>query len=348
MKKSKKLLSFMLAGAMLCSLAACGSNPDTTDTKNGDADNTAQAQDAGTDAKVYQIGIIQQMDHVALNGAKDGFIQALADNGYVDGENIKIDWKNGNGDTNNLTTIAEQFANDNKDLVLAIATSAAQAMASKTTTIPILATAVTDFEVAGLVESNDKPGGNVSGTSDMNPIAEQMDLLFQLCPDTKTVGFLYNSSEDNSRLQIDKAKEYLDAKSIAYVEKTVSSQNEVQQATQSIISECDAIYIPTDNVFASSMPMVKDVTLPAKIPVFCGEAGMVQTGGFATLGITYPGLGYQAGEMAVQILEGKANISEMPVVGSSEFEYCINKEVAQALGIEIPADLQQYMIEPEA
>lgn len=348
MKKSKKLLSMMLAGTMLCSLAACGGNSDSA-ADSAPADTGADAaQSESTDGKVYQIGIIQMMDHVALNGAKDGFIQALADNGYVDGENIQIDWKNGNGDTNNLTTIAEQFANDNKDLVLAIATPAAQAMASKTTTIPILATAVTDFEVAGLVESNEKPGGNISGTTDMNPISEQMDLLFQLCPDTKTVGFLYNSSEDNSRLQIEKAKEYLDAKGVAYTEKTVSSQNEVQQATQSIISECDAIYLPTDNIFASSMPIVKDITVSAKIPTFCGESGMVENGGFATLGITYPGLGYQAGEMAVQILEGKANISEMPVVGSSEFEYCINKEVAEALGIEIPAELQQYMIEPAA
>lgn len=318
MKKISKLLAGMLAASMMTTAAF---------------------------AAPYKVGIIQMMDHVALNAAREGFIDALAEKGLKDGEGLEIDYRDANGDTNNYSTIADQFVMDEKDLILAIATPAAQAVAAKTDTIPILATAVTSFTTAGLVDSDEVPGGNISGTTDMNPIAEQMDLLLQFCPDTKTVGFLYCSAEDNSRLQVEIAQKYLDEKNIKTVEVTVSNQNDVQQAVTSIVTECDAIYIPTDNVFASSMPIVREIAVPAKIPVFCGESGMVVSGGFATLGITYYGLGYQAGLMGYDILVNGADISKMPVVGSSEFEYCINGSVAKELGIEIPEELKEYVIE---
>ncbi len=186
------------------------------------------------------------------------------------------------------------------------------------------------------MDSDEVPGGNVSGTTDMNPIAEQLDLMFALCPDVKTVGFLYCSSEDNSRLQVEIAKGILDEKGIPYVERTVSSQNEVQQATTSIVSECDAIYIPTDNIYSASMPLVEEITVAAGIPVITGENGMVENGGFASLGLTYYDLGYQAGLMAVDILLNGADISKMPVTARADFEYCINGSVAEALGSRSP------------
>lgn len=323
MKKFHKIAAAVMAVIMAISMVACS-----------------------TGSSQKKIGIIQMMDHVALNGAREGFIAALEENGYKDGENIVITYQNGQGDTNNMSTIADKFVGDKMDLVLAIATPAAQAIAGKTAEIPIIATAVTDFAEAGLVNSNDEPGTNVSGTNDMNPISAQLDLMFQLVPDIKTVGFLYNSSEDNSRLQVDIAKSVLDAKGIAYVERTVASTNDVQQATASIVSECDAIYIPTDNIFASSMPTVNAVVTESKTPVICGESGMVASGGLATLGVNYYNIGHQAGLMAIRVLEGE-DISKMPVESSDDYDFFINGNVAAAIGIEIPEELQQYVVVAE-
>lgn len=297
------------------------------------------------EAETINIGIMQMVDHPALNAAREGFIQALADKGYADGESISITYQNGQGDTNNLATIADKFVSDQMDLVLAIATPAAQAMAGKTVDIPIIATAVTDFVAAGLVISDEQPGTNVSGTSDMNPIADQIELLFQFVPGCQTVGFLYNSSEANSLVQIDIAKAVLDQKGVAYVERTVSSSNEVQQAAQSIVGECDAIYLPTDNVFASSMPIVSEIAVDAGIPIIGGEENQVLSGALATLGINYFNLGYQAGEMAVRVLEG-ADIAATPVETQSEFGYLINADIVGALGIEVPAGLEAYVQSP--
>ena len=322
MKLRTRILAAVSAAAMLLTTTACKKEENLT------------------------IGITKMMDHVALNASEEGFVAALADKGYVDGENITIDYQNGQGDSANLNTIATQFVGNDVDLIFAIATPAAQAAMGQTDSIPIIGTAITDFAVAGLVNSNEAPGTNVSGTTDMNPVAEQIDLMLELFPDTKTVGFLYNSSEDNSVLQTDVAKEYLTSKGLAWVEKTVSNTNEVQQATSSIVTECDAIYIPTDNIFASSMTIVGEIATEAKIPVVCGESGMVQSGGLCTLGINYYNLGYQAGLMAVEVLEG-ADISTMAIQGSSEFDYCFNADFAAAIGMEIPEKYAEFVINAE-
>jgi putative ABC transport system substrate-binding protein len=202
---------------------------------------------------------------------------------------------------------------------------------------------VTDYVVAKLADSNEAPGGNVSGTTDMNPVKEQIDLLVKLVPDAKTVGVLYNSSEDNSILQAKMAKEAVETIGLSYVEVTVTNTNEVQQATQSIVDKCDAIYIPTDNTFASSMPVVHGVTSQSKTPVICGESGMVKSGGLATLGINYYDLGYQTGLMAIKILKGEAEPSSMPIESASGFDFAINGKVADEIGIEIPDDLKEYI-----
>ncbi|NLN05647.1 MAG: ABC transporter substrate-binding protein [Clostridiaceae bacterium] len=297
----------------------------------------------GNDGKIV-IGIIQFMDHIALDAAREGFIEALKDNGYIEGENIVIDYQNAQGDQSNLGSISDQFVNNNVDLILAIATPAAQTIAGKTKEIPILATAVTDFESARLVESNEKPGGNVSGTTDMNPIKEQIDLLVKLVPDAKKVGVLYTSSEDNSIIQAKIAKEVIENLGLTYVEVTVTNTNDVQQATQQIVDMCDAIYIPTDNTFASAMPVVYGVTKESKTPVICGESGMVKQGGLATLGINYRDLGYQTGLMAVKILKGEAKPQNMPIEASTKFDFYINGDVAEEIGLEIPEDLKEYVV----
>lgn len=291
------------------------------------------------------IGIIQYVEHVALDSAREGFIDALEDNGYVDGENITIDVQNAQADQSNLSTISDRFVGNNVDLVLAIATPAAQSIAGKTTDIPILGTAITDYEAAKLVESNEAPGGNVSGTTDMNPIKEQIDLLLRLVPDAKTVGVIYTSSEDNSIVQAAIAKEVIEGLGLIYTEATVTNSNEVQQAAQSIVQECDAIYLPTDNTMASSMPIINGVTVDSKTPVICGESGMVESGGLATLGINYYELGYNTGLMAVKVLKGEAEPATMPIESADKFDFAINGDVAEEIGLDIPADLQEYIIE---
>jgi putative ABC transport system substrate-binding protein len=348
MGKFRKFAASVLAMAITLSFAACNSGTSSNSSSTVPSNSGGNSSTASSTGEKKQIGIIQLMDHPALNAAHDGFVAALEEKGYKDGENITIVYQNGQGDTNNLSTIADKFVGDKVDLVLAIATPAAQAVAGKTKDIPIIATAVTDFAEAGLVESNEKPNTNVSGTNDMNPIEAQFDLMFQLCPEVKTVGFLYNSSEDNSRLQVEIAKALLDTKGIQYVERTVASTNDVQQATTSIVTECDAVYLPTDNVFASSMPIVSAITTENKIPVICGESNMVDNGGLATLGINYYNIGHQAGLMALRILEEGAAVADMPVESSTDYDFCINGPVAEAIGITIPDDLKQYIITPAA
>ncbi len=330
MKKYAKLVLLLTLSAMM---AVAG-------TGCGSADQAASDEGASEQIKV---GIVQYMDHVALDAARQGFVDALNDNGYVDGDNIVIDLQNAQGDQSNLSTISDRFVSENEALVLAIATPATQSIAGKTTEIPILGTAVTDYVSARLVDSNEEPGGNVTGTTDMNPIKEQIDLLVQLVPDAKTVGVLYTSSEDNSILQAEVAKEAIEALGLSYLEATVTNSNDVQQATQSIVDQCDAIYIPTDNVFASAMPVVHGVTQESKTPVICGESGMVDNGGLATLGINYYDLGYQTGLMGVKILKGEADPATMPIEASAKFDFAINGTVADEIGLTIPAELQEYV-----
>ena len=322
----KKLLALILAAAMTLSLTACGGGDDT----NAGGDDT------------IKIGILQQLEHPSLDQSREGFIQALADNGYVDGENIVIDYQNAQADQSNLSNMADRLVSNKSDLILAIATGAAQTVAGKTSDIPVLITAVTDPVDAGVVNSMENPGTNVSGTSDASPMKEQLELLLTLKDKVKTVGLLYTSSEDNSVLQISQAKAILDDMKVAYVEQTVTNSNDVQQAVQSLVNKCDAIYIPTDNVLASSMALVADITWPAGIPVVTGAESMVTDGGLATLGLSYYNLGYQTGEMAVKVLEG-ADISTMPVETQKEYAYIVNGDAVKAMGITLPAELAQYV-----
>jgi putative ABC transport system substrate-binding protein len=335
--KTTKILSLSLTLLLAMGLVACGGNTPSTPP----ASTLSTTEPA---AKIPEVGIVQLVEHPALSLAREGFIDALAASNYVDGSTVKLNIQISSGDTSNLATIADQFVGNNVDLILAIATPAAQSVAGKTTTIPILGTAITDYESAGLVDSAEAPGRNVSGTSDMNPVEDQIDLLLRFVPEAKTIGFLYNSSEDNSKFQIDIAKAYVDSKGLKWKEITVANSNDVQQAVTSIVSDVDAIYLPTDNVFASTMPTVYGVTAASKTPVICAETGMVESGGLATLGINYYDLGYQTGLMAAEVLAEGKDVSTMPVRFSKDFEYMVNGNVADAIGVTIPADLEPYVV----
>ncbi|WP_277282944.1 ABC transporter substrate-binding protein [Veillonella caviae] len=291
-----------------------------------------------------KIGIIQLVEHPSLDAANKGFIDGLASKGYKDGENIKIDYQNAQADQSNLNSIAQRFVSDKKDLMLAIATPAAQTLANATHDIPILGTAITDYETAKLVQSNSHPGGNVSGTSDMTPVEREVDLIIALVPNVKRIGALYTSSEINSQLQVEKMKAYAATKGITVVEATVSNVNDIQQAASNLVNQdVQAIYTPTDNVLASAMANLAQITDVAKIPVFAADEGMTMTGGVATYSVDYYKLGYQTGLMAAKVLSGEAKVADMAIEMQKNIKLTVNEERAKKLGIIIPDALRKDM-----
>lgn len=335
MKKTNKVMALVLAGAMAASMTACGSKAEeTTAAAAAETEAAAEAEAApAASGETYKIGVIQLVQHAALDKTNEGFVKALEDAGV----SVEIDQQNASGDQATCLTIAETLVNNQSDLIFAIATPAAQAVAGVTDTIPILCSAVTDPEASGLVESNEAPNCNVSGTSDLTPVKEQIELMQKILPDTETVGLLYCSAEANSVLQVDMAKAALDEASIAYKDFTVSSSNEIQTVVESMVGSVDCIYTPTDNMVAAGMATVSMIATENQIPIICGEEGMVQAGGLATYGIDYFQLGYMAGEQAVDILVNGADISEMPI-GYLPAEKCalsVNEEAAEALGIDV-------------
>lgn len=341
MRKAMKLTSVILAGAMALSMTACSSGSaettaaETTATEATAAETTAAetAAAAADDETTYKIGVIQLVQHTALDASNEGFFAALDDAGIK----YEADQQNASGEQANCLTIAEKLVNDGNDLILAIATPAAQAVAGVTEDIPILLTAVTDPADSGLVEDNEKPGGNVSGTSDLTPVSEQIELLHDLLPEAETVGLLYCSAESNSELQIAMAKEACDELGLKYEEYTVPGSNEIQTVVESMVGKVDALYIPTDNTIAAGMATVAMVANDNGIPSIVGEEGMVEAGGLATYGIDYYQLGYMAGEQAVEILVNGADISEMPIgyLPAERCELTVNKTTAETLGIDI-------------
>ncbi|OEJ15714.1 sugar ABC transporter substrate-binding protein [Brachyspira hampsonii] len=300
---------------------------------------TNNANTSSSDNGAKKIGILQLVEHVALDQANKGFVDGLKEAGYEDGKNIIIDYQNAQGEQANCITISQKFINDRVDLILAIATPAAQAVANLTKDIPILITAVTDPADSKLVSDNNAPGGNVTGTSDLTPVKEQMDLLKKLIPSAQKIAFLYNSSEQNSKFQVDIAKEKADELGLSYVDATITNPNDIQQVVQSLVGKVDAIYVPTDNMVSAGMANVVSITEPAKIPVICGEAGMLNAGGLATYGIDYYELGKLTANQAVKILKGESQPANMPIEYIQNPVLEVNTNAAQKLGVTIPADL---------
>ena len=296
-------------------------------------------KEAPKKAEKVNVGIVQLVEHAALDAANKGFVEGLASKGYKEGQNIAYDRQNAQADQSNLQNIAHRFVNNKVNLICAIATPAAQTVANVTSDIPIVATAVTDYKTAKLVKDNAKPGTNVTGTTDMNPVEQQLDLLLKLVPNAKSVGTIYCSSEVNSQLQIEILKKAAAAKGVTVKEATVSNVNDIQQAARSLVGKVQAIYVPTDNVLASAMPTLVSVTEEAKLPVICGEGGMVKAGGVATLGVDYYKLGFQAGEMAADILSGKSKPADMAIQAQKEFKAMVNVKEAEKIGLKVPEDV---------
>ena len=294
-----------------------------------------------TEAESYKIGIVKLVTHTAADTASEGFKQALADNGFVEGENVEFLEQNGQNEQSNLQSIAQNFISEDVDLICAVSTSTAQVMAAATSDIPIVGTAITNYEESKLVKSNEEPGYNVTGTSDQNPIERQGELIIKLVPDVKAVGVVYNASEINSQLQVAHMRAYLATKGVTLVEAAFSDINHMQQATESLVGNVEAIFLPTDNTVASAIPQVVTIAEKANLPVICGADTMVEAGGTATYGIDYYSLGYKTGEMAVKILKGEAEPATMPIEYANEDELAlvINKGEADLIGLEIPQEM---------
>ena len=289
---------------------------------------------SGDGSESYKIGINQLVQHPALDEATAGFKEAFADAGAE----VEWDEQNANGEQPTALTIAQQFANADLDLALAVATPAAQATVQNLIDIPVLFTAVTDPVSAELVESMDAPGSNVTGTSDEAPIDQQLELLKDLVPDAENVGIVYASGEVNSQVQVDAATEAAEGLDLEIETQTVTSVNEIQQAVEAL-GDVDAIYVPTDNMVVSGISSLIQVAEEKQIPVIGAEAGTVEGGAAATIGIDYTELGRQTGEMALRVLRDGSDPAEMPVEKATEFTYVVNEEAAANQGIEIPEDI---------
>lgn len=323
MRLTKKLVSILTVTALVASLTACGS-------------------DSGSSSKKYTIGICQLVEHEALDSATKGFKDALTKK--LGKNNVEFDEQNAQGESTNCSTICNNFVTNNVDLILGNATGALQAATQATADIPILGTSVTDYGTAlNIKDWSGKTGTNVSGTSDLAPIDQQEDMILELVPNVKKVGILYCSSEPNSAYQSDLMKKALDEDNIAYKEYTAADSNEIQSITTTACNECDVLYVPTDNTMASSAETIKNVAIPAGIPMIAGEAGICSAG-IATLSIDYYSLGYKTGEMAYEILKNGKKPGDMEVEFADKFTKMYNEENCKALNITVPDGYEKLKV----
>ena len=315
----KKLVKVLGIGLASLALAACGNEEAATDTN--------------THEETVSVGILQFMEHNSLQAARDGFVEEL------EASNITVEFEdmNAQGDQSNLQSMSEQLTSNN-DMILAIATPAAQSLATVEQEKPILFTAVTDPGDAGLVESNEAPGMNLTGTSDMVPIEEQIALLLSIVGDAETIGIAYNSSEPNSKIQADLAVTELEAQGVEAIVQTVTTTNDVQTTLTSLAQVVDGIYLPTDNTMASTMAIIGEIAVEYQLPVVAGAGAMVEDGGLATYGINYTDLGRQTARLALRILQDGENPADISIETSDNLELIINEEMAEALGID-PASI---------
>ena len=320
-----------MATAMVLGLVGCG-NASSTQTASGSTSST----EAGTDGKVYHIGVCQLVEHEALDAATQGFQDALKDK--LGENNVVFDVQNAQGEETNCATICTGFVSDNVDLILANATASLQAASAATNSIPIVGTSITDYATALNVDDwNGTSGTNITGTSDLAPLDQQEAMIKELVPDVTQVGIVYCSAEANSVFQANQIEAALEKDGIAYKEYSAADSNEIQSVVTKAVSECDCLYVPTDNTMAANVDIIKNVTVPAGIPVIAGEEGICQ-GALATLSISYYDIGQAAGEMAYEILvNGKdPGTTEIEYASATTKEY--NADVADALGITIPDD----------
>ncbi|MCD8398415.1 MAG: ABC transporter substrate-binding protein [Lachnospiraceae bacterium] len=321
----KQILASILSAAMVASFCGVGVSAD--------------------EAETYTIGILQLVEHDALDAATQGFKDALTE---AFGDAVTFDEVNAQGDSSTCATAANSFVTSEVDLILANATASLQACAAATDEIPILGTSITDYGSALDIEFTGTVGGNISGTSDLAPLDEQAAMLNELFPDAVNVGILYCSAEANSQYQADTISTYLEEYGYTVNYYSFSDSNDIQAVAQTAAGESDVIYVPTDNTAAANTELINNVCLDAGVPIIAGEEGICSGCGVATLSISYYDIGYISGEMAVQILTGEADISEMAIEYAPEVTKEYNAEIVETLGIEIPDDYVAIGAEEEA
>ena len=337
----KKLLALTLAALMALSLAACGGTSDTADTGDTGTESTESTDSSGT---VYKIGICQLAPHVALDAATEGFIDAVTEG--LGAENVDIDNQNAAGDSPTCGTIINGFVSAGVDLILANATAPLQTAAAATSTIPVLGTSVTEYGVAlGIDGFTGTVGTNVSGTSDLAPLDEQAAMVKEWFPDAQTVGLLYCSAEANSQYQVDNVQAALEELGYTCTQYAFSDTNDMASVTQQAADNSDVIYVPTDNTCANNTGVIDNICRPAGVPIIAGEEGICGGCGVATLSISYYDLGYTTGEMAVKILTGEADVSEMPIEYAPQFTKKYNETICADLGLTAPEGYEAIVIE---
>ncbi|WP_195953418.1 ABC transporter substrate-binding protein [Clostridium saudiense] len=331
----KKKLVLILSGLLVMTgLMSCSN----TNMEEKEGSTTESSENVESDGKTYTIGINQLVQHDALDASRQGFIEGLKEKGFEEGKNLKIDYQNAQGDMAIAKTISDQFVTSKVDMIFAIATSSLQASYNATKDIPIVFTAVTDPIDAGVANSWESSGTNVTGTSDMVSMEEQLDLLTELVPDIKTLGVIYNSSEANSLAQVQELKKEAEKRNIDIKEISVTTVNEINQNLSAALGSIDALYAPTDNTVASAYDLVGNLCINKNIPILCGEEAGVSKGGLCSIGIDYFKLGKEAGYKAAEILNGKAP-SDIEISTLSDMSITINTDVVEKLNITVPDDI---------
>lgn len=331
----KKILSLLMVSAMAFSMVACGSSTDTSDDSAAEATETTE-DSASADGQTYKVGVIQLVQHDALDAATEGFQAALTDQL---GDSVEVDVQNAAGDSATCSTIANSFVSEGVDLIMANATASLQAAQAATDSIPIVATSITDYATALSIDDwTGTTGINVTGTADLAPLDQQAAMLKELFPDAKNVGILYCSAEPNSSYQATTITEYLEKDGYTVTEYTFADTNDVASVTQSACDNSDVIYIPTDNTAASCTETISGVALAAGIPIIAGEEGICSGCGVATLSISYYDIGYAAGLQAVKILTSGEDPASMEIEYASDFTKEYNADICQQLGVTVPDD----------
>ena len=324
----------LLAGAMAAiALSGCSGSTETADTGNGAADD-----------KVYEIGLCQLVQHPALDEATKGFQDKLTE--LLGEENVKFDLQNASGDSNTCSTIANQFVSSGKDLIFANATAALQSAAAATSDIPIVGTSITDYATAlDIADWTGTTGRNITGTADLAPLNEQAGMFKELLPDAKKIGLLYCSGEPNSKYQVDIVSSELKNLGYETADYSFADSNDVAAVTTTACSECDALYIPTDNTAAANTEVIANIANPANIPIIAGEEGICGGCGIATLSISYYSIGQVAGEMAYDILVNGADPSTMEIKYADELTKKYVKARTDAMNITVPEGYEELVTE---
>lgn len=286
------------------------------------------------DSKI-KIGIMQIVEHESLDSARQEFIDELENLGYEQGKNVEFDIQIASGDISNCVTIAEKFVNDKKDIVLAISTPCAQTMANATKDIPILVAAVTDFEGLGIINSEEKPGKNVTGVSDLAPTDKIISLIKKLKPDSKKVGVLYSVTDSSPQYQAKIAQQEIKKLGMQCKSASVSQINEVEQVAENLAKDVDALYAPVDKITFSTMPKISQIFLKNKKFVVCAEDDMLSKGAIATYGIDYYELGKIVASQASKILKGEEKIENIPIEHIRNAKLNLNYDIAEKLGIDV-------------